>query len=188
MTKKRLLLGAVPLACVGATVAILAWPKGKPMFLETAKGRYQVISARYIYSTNLAFSADTPAELWGRRQLDRVGIHLKGDRRADSGFIRGIGIHAIAVLCKGQVPDENLMQVDAECITEAGQTVRLNTRLLRRGSHDRVYIVFTETDAEIKDLYSDGLADAPVTNFSPRTLRIFRKSDHHELTRLDLSH
>src|SRR6185436_11323946 len=99
----------------------LLWPAPNPVFLETAQGRYQLLSARYVYGTNLTLSAtEDQAKGWLRRQLDRVGIHTKGSR-GGSGFAPGIGIHAIALLCKGEVPNEDLAQIDAECITEFGQ-------------------------------------------------------------------
>ena len=189
MTKKRLILGAALFVIIVVTIA--AWrigkPPGKPVFLDTARGRYRLISSRYVHGTNLVFSADSSAEEWGRRQLDRVHIPLQGSR-GGSTFSKGIGIHAIALLCEGRVPSEDLMQIDVECITESGQTVRLRDRMTNPGSRDRVCFIFYYADSEIKDLHRYGYADAVVTNFLPRQLRILRASDHRELSLVNLSH
>jgi hypothetical protein len=159
----------------------------KPVYMETAKGRYRVISARYVHGTNITFSAEFPWVLWGRKLLDRVGIHLAGSRPG-SPFARGMGIHTIAILCDGRVPDEDLTLIEAECKTESGQTVRLNHRMKLAGSGSRVCILFYYADYDIPLLRLMGMADSEVDDFSPRQLRIMRAADRKELSILNLSH
>ena len=159
----------------------------RPLFMETPQGRYEVLSARYRHGTNLTFSADSAVEIALRRGLDRFGIHLKGSR-GSGGFRQDIGIHAIAVRCRGRIPTDSLSQMDFECITKSGQPVRLNHWLTTKGSEDRVCFVFFYADSEIPELRRLGFANNEVTNFCPTQLHAFRKSDHHQLTILDLSH
>jgi len=56
-----------------------------------------------------------------------------------------------------------------------------------RNDH-RFWFVWGYADSELASLHEHGYTDFLVTNFCPRQLCLFRKSDHHELTRLDLSH
>jgi hypothetical protein len=142
MTRKARTSVILGTALVAVAAAIIAhWMTLKPIYLDTANGRYRVISARYVHGTNLTFSAEFPGVVWSRKQLDRFGIHLKGSR-GTSPFVQGMGIHVIAVMCDGRVPDEDLRQIDAECKTESGQTVRLNHRMKIVGSGNRICIIF----------------------------------------------
>lgn len=160
---------------------------GRPLILETARGRYRVVSSRYVHGTNLTFSVTSPAEMWVRSELARLGVG-RNTPRGHSGFSNHVGVHAIAILCKGRVPNEDLMQVDAECITDVGQIVRLNGRMTIPGPTHRVYFVFFFTDREMKTLHERGFADSEVTNFSPSLIRLLRRSDRQELTRLPVTH
>ncbi len=175
------------LAVATLAVAIIAlWPSGKPLFLETPAGRYRVITARYVTGTNLTFPVERPIFEWLRRRLDMAGIHLKGSRGTKP-FKPGVKVHAISVLCQGHIDDDNLMGMDPACIDGAGRRIRLNHRMQRPISGDRVYFIFYYADADGEQLHRLGFADFDVTNFCPRQLVLLRKSDGHELTRLDLS-
>jgi hypothetical protein len=182
--RKSVILGT---ALVAVSAGIIAHGlTRKPVYMDTAKGRYRVISARYVHGTNLTFSAELPAAVWARKQFDRFGIHLKGSR-GTSPFVQGMGIHTIAILCDGRVPDEDLTQIDAECKTESGHIVRLNHRMKIVGSGNRICIIFFYADSEIPLLHFTRSADSEVTNFCPAQLRIFRTLDHKELSILNLS-
>lgn len=160
---------------------------GRPLILETARGRYRVLNSRYVHGTNLTFSVTSPGETWVRSQLAHLGVGRKTPR-GHGGFGNNVGVHAIAILCKGRVPNEDLMQVDAECITDVGQIVRLNGRMTVPGPTHRVYFVFFFTDREMKTLHERGFTDSEVTNFSPSLIRLLRRSDRQELTRLPIPH
>jgi hypothetical protein len=155
--------------------------------MQTPSGSYQVLAAKNIHGTNLHFSADSPFEISLRRNLDRLGVHLKGDR-GKPGFAEDIGIHAIALRYQDRVPAGDLSQVLFECVTESGQTVRLNHRIIMQGSRGRTCLIFFYADSAIPDLYRLGFCESEVTNFCPVQLRLLRKSDHFELSRLDLEH
>ena len=153
---------------------------------ETPTGCYRVINARYASGTNLTFATDKPILESLRRRLDMLGIHLKGSR-GDKPFLAGVKVHAISVLCKGPIHDNDLVGMDPACFDGAGRRIALNHRMQKPISGDRVYFIFYYTDADNEQLHRLGLADFDVTNFCPRQLVLLRKSDGHELSRLDLS-
>ena len=186
MINKRLVIASAVIALLLATLAFL-WPRNR-IFLQAPHGRYEVLSARYAHGTNMTVSTfEDQAKGWFRRQLDRVGIHTKGSR-GGSDFSSGVGIHAIALICRGSLAADDLAQVDAECVTDSGQTVRLNHRITKRASAGRFLLVYFYTDDELTNLHMFGFANSPVTNFSPRRLSFFRTADHQKLGTLDLSH
>ena len=185
MTTKPLILAGAGLA-IFAVAIIALWPSGKPRFLETPAGQYRVITARYVSGTNLTFATDRPIVEWLRRRLDTVGIHLKGSR-GNKPFAAGVKVHAISVLCEGHIHDDDLMQIDPAWIDDAGRRIRLNHRMQKPISGNRVYFIFFYTDADNEQLHRLGVADFDVTNFCPRQLVVLRKSGGHELTRLNLS-
>jgi hypothetical protein len=185
MRTKPIILAGAGIAILVATIVAL-WPLGKPLFLETPTGRYRVISARYASGTNLTFATGSPILEWLRRQLDMLGIHLKGSRGVMP-FAAGVKVQAISVLCKGPIHDNNLTGMDPAFVDGAGRRIPLNHRMQKPISGDRVYFMFFYTDADNERLHRLGFADSDVTNFCPRQLVLFRKSDGHELTRLNLS-
>ena len=154
--------------------------------LQTDKACFRVISARYVHGTDLVFSTDNPIAEFGRQVLDRFGIHLRGSRGLRP-FSRGVPIHAIEVLCQEALPNEDLSGVDAQCITESRQTIRLTSSVIQHCSSGRVYFIFYYGENSISQLHMMGWADSDVTNFCPKRLCILRKSDHHELSSLELS-
>lgn len=156
-----------------AAVSLLI-PRSKA-FIVTAKGRYEVVKTRCVHGTNLTFSADIPGAPWARRQLKRVGIHLKAPRDAIGSWKGDAEIYAVAVSCKGHASDEDLNQIDVECQTEAGQTLSTIDNLILHGPNNRVCFIFFYTDT-----------DSTITNLMAKEVRIFRKSDRQELTRLTL--
>jgi hypothetical protein len=193
MTRIRLILAAAVLAVVATTLTALK-QTAKPVFLETTTARYRVISARYMSGTNLTFARDQPIKGWYRRQLAKMGRPQPGIWIPWT-FPDGGMRHAIVVLCEGQLNSneskqitEQLMEMNAHCIDAAGGTIRFNRFMGISSNDDRFWLVWEYTDAEITNLHRNGLADFEVTNFCPRQLRLLRKSDHHELTRLELSY
>ena len=184
MSKKFLSLAAVLLSVL--VLRMVARPSRGAAFLETNKARFRVISAQYVHGTDMVFSTDNPIAELGRRLLDRFGIHVSGSRGWKP-FSQGVPIHAIAVLCQEALPNEDLMGVDAQCITASGQIIRLTTATIRHCSSARVYFIFYYGDNNISQLHLMGWADSDVTNFCPKRLCILRKSDHHELSNLELS-
>jgi hypothetical protein len=154
--------------------------------LQTDKARFRVIRARYVHGADLSFSIDNPIAEWGRQALDRFGIHLRGSRRLRP-FSRGVPIHAIELLCEETLANEDLSGVDAQCITESGQIVHLTAWITQHCASGRIYFIFYYADNTINQLHMMGWADSDVTNFCPKRLCILRKSDHHELSNLELS-
>ncbi len=190
VTRIRLILAAAVLAVLATTMTVLR-QTAKPVFLETTTARYRVISARYMSGTNLTLARDQPIKGWYRRQRTKMGRPLPGIGSPWT-FHDGVMRHAIVVLCEGQFnPNEGrqmIEQINAQCIDAAGGTISFNRITCVPRNDDRFWLVWEYTDPEITNLHRNGLADFEVTNFCPRQLRLVRKSDHHELTRLELSY
>jgi hypothetical protein len=184
VTRKRVILTLAVVAIVTVTAAIF-WPTKKAVFLKTAEGRYRVIKAHAASGTNL-FANPAPVNDWLCRRLAFVGVRLKSARR-DSPFAAGVRVNAISVLCEGANSSEDMLLTDCEYVDDLGRTVPLNHRGRFQIADNRVQFVWYYTDSELTNLHKFGKTDFDVANFRPQQLVLRRKSDHRELTRLDLS-
>ena len=188
MSKKRLIMAAA--AAVLIVTATIAFKPGmEPVFLETTTARYRVLSARYMVGTNLIFAQDEPIVAWYRRTRKAVGFPMRGFP-GDWRFPDGLKRYAIAILCEGQFPT-NLSQIaqemEAACIDDAGRTIRFSGMTSIARNDGRFWYVWSYAESELTNLQQRGYADFQVTNFCPSQFFLFRKSDHHEITRLGLS-
>jgi hypothetical protein len=141
--------------------------------------------------TNLTFARDQPIKGWYRRQLAKMGGPLPGIGIPWT-FQDGVIRHAIVVLCEGQFnPKESrqmMEEMNTQCIDAAGRTINFNKIMCILRNDGRFWLVWDYADSEITNLHRNGLADVEVTNFCPRQLRLLRKSDYRELTRLEVSY
>ncbi len=83
---------------------------------------------------------------------------------------------------------QGMSEVEALCTDAAGRTIRLQNGHFFFGTEKIVWFIWFYSDSEIGVLHRWGLADVEIANFCPRQLRLIRKSDRHELTRLELAH
>ena len=188
MARNRLILTAAAVL-VSAVAAIVFWPHKKPVFVETTLGRYRVLSARVLVGTNLMFARDEPIGALYRRVSKAVGLPVKG---VSDGYSFGSQKkQVIAVLCDGHYSTNTSTQIfeaiAAESMDEAGQIVPFRSMTFIARNDRRFWMLWEYREIELATL--DGVyTNRSVTNFYPKQLLLFRKSDHHELTRLDLSH
>jgi hypothetical protein len=160
----------------------------KSQFLVTPSGRFPVVSAKFISGTNPTVSLDHPVKERVRNFLDRVGIKLQGSRGTKP-FKPGAVVHAISILCRGGLSHEAMSEVEPECVNGDGQMIRLNHRMtLNDPGSGYVNVIWYYAESELSDLYERRLAGSEVTNFAPRQLLLFSKSDRAEMTRLNLKH
>ncbi len=198
--RKRIVIAASVLAVItGVLISALSTKPGS--FLQTTTGRYRVMTAQFVSGTNHVFAINTPQRMWWKRQMGKMGIHVAGREWPDPPMWPGHKMHVISVRCEAlEAANSNtrltarsqellrgMSEVEAECIDEAGRKIRLKNVIFPFGTEKIVWFVWYYSDAEIGALHRWGLADTEITNFSPRQLRLIRKSDRHELTRLDLS-
>src|SRR6266516_2671827 len=189
MSKKRLIMAAA--AAVLIVTAKIAFKSGmEPVFLETTTVRYRVLNARYMVGTNLIFAQDEPIAAWYRRTRKAVRLPMRGFP-GDWTFRDGVKRHAIAILCEGQFPSNQISQIaqemEAACIDDAGRTIRFSGITAIARNDARFWLIWSYAESELTNLQQSGHADFQVTNLCPRQLCLSRKSDRHEIARLDLS-
>jgi len=177
-------------AVLVVTATIVFRPSAKPVYLETTTARYRVLSARYVVGTNLSFAQDEPPVAWYRRTRKAVRLPMRGFP-GDWTFRDGLKRRAIAILCDGRFPINQMSQIaqenEAACIDDEGRTIHFSGMTSIARNDERFWFVWSYAESELANLQQRGYADFQVTNFCPRQLCLFRKSDHHELTRLELS-
>ena len=190
MTRNRLILAAAAVLVIVVST-IVFWPDTQPVLLETTLGRYRVLSARVLVGTNLTFARDEPIGAFYRRAAKAAGLHVSG---VSDGYSLGSGSQkkqVIAVLCDGHYPTNSSTQIfqaiAAESMDEIGRTISFGSMTFIARNDARFWILWEYGETELATL--EGVyTNRYVTNFHPKQLLLFRKSDHHELTRLDLSH
>jgi hypothetical protein len=200
--RSKCIIVTVPLLGIVTGIAIGVLRAKPDTFLETTTGRYRVVTARFASGTNHSFIVNTPLRMWLKRHLSPLGIHLAGREWPDPPMWPGRTMHVISVRCEAReaansdsrlsARNQELLQgmsaVEAECIDDTGRTIRLKNGHFFFGTEKIVWFVWFYSDPEIGVLHQWGLAESEITNFCPRQLRLIRKSDHQELTRLELAH
>jgi hypothetical protein len=172
-----------------AAAIVVFFPSGKSVFLETTLGRYRVLSASVLVGTNLVFARDHPIGALYRRIGKAAGLPVRG---VSDGYSLGSQKkQVIAVLCDGHYPTNRSTQifeaVAAESMDETGRTISFGSMTFIARNDAHFWILWEYREIELSTL--EGVyTNRYVTNFHPKQLLLFRKSDHHELTRLDLSH
>jgi len=178
MTRNRLILAAAAVLFIAAAIVIF-FPSGKSVFLETTLGRYRVLSARVLVGTNLVFARDYPIGALYRRIGKATGLPVGGVAGGQS--LGSQKDRVIAVLCDGDYPTNRTTQIfeaiAAESIDESGRTITFQSMNF-----------IARNEVEPATLHEPVYTNVYVTNFHPKQLLLFRKSDRHELTRLELSH
>jgi len=160
------------------------------VFLETTLGRYRVLSARVLVGTNLVFARDYPIGALYRRIGKATGLPVGGVAGGQS--LGSQKDRVIAVLCDGDYPTNRTTQIfeaiAAESIDESGRTITFQSMNFIARNDKRFWIVWEYGEVEPATLHEPVYTNVYVTNFHPKQLLLFRKSDRHELTRLELSH
>ncbi|HXJ59945.1 MAG TPA: hypothetical protein VNU68_25155 [Verrucomicrobiae bacterium] len=181
MTKKLFILVLAVLTVIAATIGFRR--SAPPIFLEANSARYRVISAQYMAGTNINLPLEGSVAALRRRLCEVVGIFVKGFR-TNWVVPDNVQRHEFCFLCEGQYPTNNelteiMLATDAECIDDAGRSLRIMGVGSIARNDDRFWVVWgipaiTET------------ALWPATNFSPRQFRLRQKSDGHEIIRVNV--
>lgn len=188
----------VALIVASGTGVFMSSPK---LYLETTTGRYRVVEAKFSSGSNHLFTVNTPARMWWKRQMLKVGINVAGRTRPDGPMWGGQKMNVISILCeasgnagsealiaaRSREINEGISGMEAECVDDAGNVIRLKHVLTPFGTEQIVWFVWHFSDEEIAGLHRMGLSDVVITNFCPRQLRLIRKSDRAVLTRLELA-
>jgi hypothetical protein len=138
---------------------------------------YKVLSWERQYGTNFVLATDYKIKQWGRRQLDKVGIHLDGSRKDWIPFNKPLPGGAtntcfIKVVCRGDVSKLPRYGQGAEVVQyldELGKVLIVAGPGIRSGPGKRIYFYWN---------YDVGQYP------SVRQFRIVRWSDGQELLSL----
>lgn len=173
--------GGMATMVVAGFVAL--WLETSPVFLPLGKQHYRVVSVEHLTGTNLASGLSNRLAEWGRRQLDRAGIHLTGSRGEHFSLSSGQpGWHTIAVLCQGEyltsqqmlkALGEDMTSLVAECIDE-DYSATLKPFGHYQGPQGHVWFVWKYHDGDVFQPYQI-TKPRSVAEFEPTHLLLMRK-------------
>jgi hypothetical protein len=179
------------IAVTGLTVvAVMAFgPEKKAPYVPLGGRQYEVLSAEFRTGTNIMFDSESAILPWGRRQMDKLGVHLKGPRSSrNSAFAPGRRMYVIAILCKGNgrtvslSPDSHRFKASQA----NGRTIELKGRSFTFYSPDRFYLYWAYEEEEFAKLI--GYPSLDSTNFVPTELSVCQRSDGREVAEIKLKH
>jgi hypothetical protein len=189
--KETKILGIAAFGFLAAIVAMAFWPERKEVFIPLAGGLYAVKKAQFITGTNIIFDPENPLLPWSRRQLDKVGLHLKGSRRTRQAWEVPTGrqMYVIRLLCEGDGRGVNWNQEVAlhtiQVADENGRKVELKGRSFTAYSSDQFWLYWSCDQAAWPKCI--GYPGLDITNLVPAELRVIRSSDTQEVARITLS-
>lgn len=181
------------LACLLPVLSLLAFwllPARKPVYFNYGPKTYKVVKWEIQRGTNIAFATDFRLTQWGRRQLDKIGIHLKGERRDLPYSLTGTDdhTHVIKLLCEGDYPSQEIVlnpsNNDLEYFDSSGQKVLMQGTGTHIAPKGQVWFFWTyepRTQPNLVPVFDPGTNR---TNYCPRGFRILRRSDGKELLSL----
>jgi hypothetical protein len=190
MKRKHVIAITLLLLVVALSVVFLRLQK--PVYFQYGTRSYKVVHWEVNRGTNIAFATDFRYKQWGRRQLDKVGIHLQGER-SDRPLFRGDSraLHSnsyyLKVLCEGVMPSEAEYQnwnnrektKGIEFLDENGKKFPVIGNGYHIGPPGHVWLLWNYQTSEHPSLLSTN--DPPSVSPAPRQFRIVQKSNNQEL-------
>jgi hypothetical protein len=193
------IISAAGLFCL-LILVLFGLSRGQPVYYHYGPKDYKVLKWEVQRGTNVSFAMDASWKQWGRRQLDKVGIHLTGER-ADRPWQQRRGFpaltedsHIIKVLCEGAMPTPDEFREyhgpgpdRVEYRDGTGSKLTLNRAGAHVGPPGQVWFFWGYNPSEQHGLVPCADSRSGATNLCPRAFRILRKDSGQELLSLRLA-
>lgn len=186
MHKKPLALLAL-LALLLIALAVRWWRAEEVVYYQYNGQNYKVVRWEVQNARNVLVTSDWAYKQWGRRQLDRIGLHLKGSR-SDDPFNMGSyedKRHVLMLLCEGSFPPSFYTgQTAQELQDETGRKLVFGPTGYKSGPPGHVWFFWNYRTHLRSNFVSWIDPRSGLTNLAPREFRIVSKPDEKEILRL----